>query len=44
MRITGSEISYNAGISACEKGGQWQLALGLLREIPAMKVNPNVIS
>ena len=31
--LRGSEvISYNASISACEKGGQWQLALALLKE------------
>eukprot|EP00959_Pyramimonas_sp_CCMP1952_P166073 3471045-Pyramimonas_sp.AAC.1 len=26
-------VSYNAGISACEKGKQWQRALALLSEM-----------
>ena len=35
-------VSYNAGISACEKGEQWQRALALLSEIKS-KLEPNVI-
>jgi hypothetical protein len=27
-----------------KKGEQWQSALGLLREMPAMKISPNEIS
>ena len=37
-------VSYNAGISACEKGGQWPEALSLLREMDQVKLEPNVIS
>ncbi|CAE6909993.1 unnamed protein product [Symbiodinium sp. CCMP2592] len=35
---------YSAGISACEKGGQWQKALDLLAEMPESGVTPNIIS
>ena len=31
--IERNTITYNAAISACEKGGQWEEALGLLREM-----------
>ncbi|CAK0846368.1 unnamed protein product [Prorocentrum cordatum] len=37
-------VSYNAGISACEKGGQWQRALALLSGVREAKLEPNVIS
>ncbi|CAK0809442.1 unnamed protein product [Prorocentrum cordatum] len=37
-------ISYSAGISACEKGEQWQRALALLSEMWEAKLEPNVIS
>ena len=37
-------VSYNAGISACEKGGQWQRALSLLSEMRESRLEPNVIS
>ena len=37
-------ISYNAAISAYEKGGQWQQALKLFEAMPKAKVDPNVIS
>ncbi|CAK0904407.1 unnamed protein product [Prorocentrum cordatum] len=37
-------ISYNAGISACEKGKQWQPALALLSEMWEAKLEPDVIS
>ncbi|CAK0819754.1 unnamed protein product [Prorocentrum cordatum] len=37
-------VSYNVGISACEKGMQWQRALVLLNEIPEAKLVPDVIS
>ncbi|CAK0891922.1 unnamed protein product [Prorocentrum cordatum] len=37
-------IIYSAGISAFEKGGEWQRALSLLSEMREAKVEPNVIS
>ncbi|CAK0818311.1 unnamed protein product, partial [Prorocentrum cordatum] len=40
----GARLSYNAGISACEKGEQWQRALALLSEMWEAKLEPNVIS
>jgi pentatricopeptide repeat domain-containing protein 1 len=36
-------ITYNASISACEKGGQWEKALQLLEEMRAKGVEPDVI-
>eukprot|EP00959_Pyramimonas_sp_CCMP1952_P150396 3147445-Pyramimonas_sp.AAC.1 len=36
-------ISYNAGISACEKSGQWQRALALFGEMCKAKLEPTVI-
>ena len=36
-------VSYNAGISACEKGGQWQQSLSLLSEMRDAKMEPDVI-
>jgi pentatricopeptide repeat protein len=38
------KITYNAAISACEKGGQWQQALNLLSLMPEAKVVPNEIT
>ncbi|CAK0796003.1 unnamed protein product [Prorocentrum cordatum] len=38
------EVSCSAGISACEKGEQWQWSLALLSEMWAAKLEPNVIS
>ncbi|CAE8591706.1 unnamed protein product [Polarella glacialis] len=43
-RVVLDKISYNAAISACEKGGQWQLALTLLSLMPEAKVVPNEIT
>ncbi|CAK0905227.1 unnamed protein product [Prorocentrum cordatum] len=40
----GARLSYNAGISACEKGEQWQRALALLNEMWEAKLKPDVIS
>ena len=37
-------VSYSAGISACEKGRQWQQALSLLIEMWEATLEPNVIS
>ena len=36
-------VIYSAGISACEKGEQWQPALALLSEMWEAKLEPNVI-
>ncbi|CAK0894593.1 unnamed protein product [Prorocentrum cordatum] len=36
-------FSYNAGISACENGGQWQRALALLSEICEARLEPDII-
>ncbi|CAK0891727.1 unnamed protein product [Prorocentrum cordatum] len=41
---SGAQLSYSAGISACEKGEQWQRALALLSEMWEAKLEPNVIS
>ncbi|CAK0858309.1 unnamed protein product [Prorocentrum cordatum] len=45
-RETGARplVSYNAGISACEKGKQWQRALALLSEMWEAKLEPDVFS
>ncbi|CAK0844750.1 unnamed protein product [Prorocentrum cordatum] len=37
-------FSYNAGISACEKCGQWQRALAMLTEMREAKLEPDVVS
>ena len=47
MRGAGVEpnvISFNATISACEKGGQWERAVSLLDEMRGAGVEPDVIS
>lgn len=47
MLTTGCErsvITYSALISACEKAGQWQLALNLFNEMLKDKCEPNVIT
>ena len=36
-------VSHSAGISACEKGEQWQRALALLSEMREAKLEPDVI-
>ena len=36
--------SFNAAISACEKGGQWERALSLLDEMRSAGVEPDVYS
>ncbi|CAK0850731.1 unnamed protein product [Prorocentrum cordatum] len=40
---TRQEVSYNSGISACEKGEQWQRALALLSEMWEAKAKPDAI-
>ena len=37
-------ISYNAAVSACEKGGQWQEALALFEGMSSVQLQPNLIS
>ncbi|CAK0822444.1 unnamed protein product, partial [Prorocentrum cordatum] len=37
-------VSYSAGISACERGKQWQRALALLSKMQESRLEPNVIS
>jgi len=47
MLRTGCErsvITYSALISACEKAGQWQLALNLFNEMLRERCTPNVIT
>ncbi|CAK0880212.1 unnamed protein product [Prorocentrum cordatum] len=39
-----AQLSYSAGISACEKGNQWQRALALLNEAREAKLELAVIS
>ena len=41
---TPDTISYNAAISACEKGGQWQRVLALLKTMCEERVWPNTTS
>jgi pentatricopeptide repeat domain-containing protein 1 len=43
-RISPTVISYNAAVSACEKGGQWQQALFLLQTMPKANLRIDVIS
>jgi pentatricopeptide repeat domain-containing protein 1 len=37
-------ITYNASISACEKGEQWAAALGLLRQVHQQRIEPDVVT
>ena len=37
-------ISYSAAISACEKGGQWEKPLELLKSMEVRGVEPDAIS
>ena len=40
----GCQCTYNATISACEKGQQWITAMTLLREMQQWHMKPNVIT
>ena len=42
--LTPDEISYNAAISACEKGKQWEEALRLLQQMTCRALTPDEIS
>ena len=33
-------ISFNAALSACQKGMDWQRALSLLKQVPAWRLEP----
>ena len=47
MRTYGIEpniISYNATISACEKGVQWGKAIHLFKDMEINGIDPNIIS
>ena len=44
VKIHKDVITYSAAISACEKGQQWRLALGLLAEMAFVKVAKHVIT
>ncbi|CAE8643346.1 unnamed protein product, partial [Polarella glacialis] len=44
ISATPNEISYGGTISACEKGGQWQLGLSLLSSLPDLRLAPDGIS
>ncbi|CAE8708476.1 unnamed protein product, partial [Polarella glacialis] len=37
-------ITYNAAISCCEKGRQWQMAFVLLRQLREARVEPSVVT
>ena len=37
-------MSFSAAISACEKGKQWEGALGLLQEMVHQLLTPDVVS
>eukprot|EP00953_Heterococcus_sp_UTEX-ZZ885_P003307 2313-Heterococcus_DN1.PRE.1 len=41
-KITPSTVSYAAAINACSKGGQWQPAVDLLRELLQKGLKPDV--
>ena len=43
-RIVPSDVSFNAGISACEKAGEWQVALLLFFHMATARITPDVIS
>ena len=38
--LTPYEISYNAAISACEKGNEWEEALRLLQQMTCRALAP----
>ena len=38
----GRRITYNASISACEKGEQWVKALELMEEVRSSRLRPDV--
>ena len=42
--LTPNVVSWSAAISACEKGKQWEGALGLLQEMVRQLLTPDVVS
>ena len=44
VQIQPNVISYNAAVSACEKGGCWQEALTLFEAMPEAQIQQDVIS
>ena len=42
--VTANVVTFNAAMSACEKGGQWQHALLLLKDMGCAHVTANVIT
>ncbi|CAE7582658.1 unnamed protein product, partial [Symbiodinium sp. CCMP2456] len=43
-KVEADVISYNSTISACDKGGQWQLAVHLFDSMRKSKVEADAIS
>lgn len=37
-------IAHNAAIGACDKGGEWSLALSVLKEMSEAGIRPDAIS
>ena len=37
-----NEVTYNAAVAACEKGGAWQRAIGVLTQMRADGLTPGV--
>ena len=44
MKMCPNVVTYNAAISSCEKGSQWQLALHLLWTAVGGRVSPDIIT
>ena len=42
--LTPNVLSWSAAISACEKGEQWEGALGLLQEMVHQLLAPDMLS
>ena len=43
-RFVPDMVSYNAAVSACEKGRQWEWSLALMSEAVGERLTPNVIT
>lgn len=42
--VTAGLIAHNAAIGACDKGGEWSLALSVLKDMRTAEVRPDAIS